>query len=109
MSPWQAVLHDGGLKSLAIRPVLISNHGLMLREAALSGEGIAFLPEWGVSESIKEGLLEEITLRDAQLTLSTAEEMSMYVLYHPEKAKLGKVRVLVDFLAGALRMPSHHV
>ena len=106
MSPWQAVEHDGGLRAVAIRPVLISNHGIMLREAALSGEGIAFLPEWGVAEAIQEGLLEEIRLSDAKLILSTTQEMSMYLLYHPEKARLGKVRVLVDFLAEALEMPS---
>jgi len=103
VAPWQALLHTGSLMTAPIKPILISNHGLMIRKAALSGEGIAFLPHWGVREALEQGELKEITLEEGKLVISAGPEMSMYLLYHPEKARLGKVRVLVDFLHEALQ------
>ena len=66
--------------------------------AAIAGEGLAFLPEWGVSDALESGTLEAITLSDGRLVLSAGPEMSMYLLYSPQKARLGKVRAVVDHL-----------
>ncbi|MCO4762262.1 MAG: hypothetical protein KC502_12200 [Myxococcales bacterium] len=84
---------------------LITNHGQLMLQSTLAGEGLAFLPMWGVSEALGEGTLEEITLDDARLVASTGPEMSLFMLFHPKKARLGKVRAMVDFLRGALAEP----
>ena len=61
---------------------------------------MAFLPSWGVSQELAQGS-SEIVLEDAMFATVSAHS-HMYMLYHPEKARLGKVRALVDFLAEAL-------
>ena len=72
-------------------------------DAVIAGQGLAFLPDWGVADAIAAGEVEEGVLEDAELTVSTGRDMAMYLLFHPEKARLGKVRALVDFLVDALR------
>ena len=105
VAPWLAVRPTGDVVTVPRNVVLITNHGLLMLRAALAGEGLAFLPLWGVSEAIAEGTLEEVTLQDARLVVSTGAEMSLFLLYHPKKARLGKVRAMVDFLMDALGEP----
>ena len=100
--PWIALRSTGEVVTVPRHVVLITNHGFQLRRAALMGEGLAFLPSWGISEQLAEGSLEEISLEDARLVPSTGPEMSLFLLYDPAKARLGKVRALVDFLVEAL-------
>ena len=100
--PWPAMRSDGELLMIERRPVLISNHGLMILDAAIAGEGIAYLPVWGVSDALADGRLEEIVLGDAQVGRVGAGAMDMLMLYQPNKARLGKVRALVDFLEAEL-------
>ena len=70
-----------------------------------AGEGIAFLPRWGISQSIADGKLKEITLDDARISFSTGPESSIFLLYDPSRARLGKIRSTVDFLREALSDP----
>ncbi len=100
--PWIAARPTGEVVTVPRQVVLITNHGLQLRRAALRGEGLAFLPRWGISEELAEGSLEQIELDDARLVASTGAEMSLFLLYDPAKARLGKVRAMVDFLMEAL-------
>lgn len=100
--PWIATSPTGEVVTVPRQVTLITNHGFQLRRAALMGEGLAFLPRWGVSEELAEGSLEEISLKDARLIASTGPEMSLFLLYDPAKARLGKVRAMVDFLIEAL-------
>ena len=85
------------------RPALISNQGMLLLEAALAGEGLALLPNWSVQSFIEEGALEEITFQDAEMVHSAAPATSLYLAYQPEKARLGKIRAITDFLISSLR------
>ena len=100
--PWKAALHAGGVITVRRRPVLIANDGLLLLDAALAGEGIAFLPEWGVKSELEAGRLVRLELNDGKLIAPGGQERSMYLLYAPEKARLGKIRALVDFLVKEL-------
>ena len=46
--------------------------------------------------------LADFTLEDARLVSSAGPEVSLFLLYDPRKARLGKVRAMVDFLMGEL-------
>ena len=100
--PWIAKRPDGATLTVERKLSLISNHGLFLFEAALAGEGLAFLPKWGVSEALSEGRLTEVHLEDASLVKTSGAAQHIYMLFHPSKARLGKVRVMVEFLSQAL-------
>lgn len=105
VAPWLALRPSGEVVAVPRKLVLITNHGLLTLQAALAGEGLAFLPLWGVSDALAKGTLEEVRVDDARLVASTGQEMSLYMLYHPTKARLAKVRAMVDFLAEALAEP----
>jgi len=100
--PWVGIRADGQVVTVPRTPVLVANHGVLILSACMAGEGLAFLPHWGVVQGLEAGTLEEVTLDDARLVASTGAEMSLYMLYDARKARLGKVRALVDFLTAEL-------
>lgn len=102
VSPWLAVRPTGEAVTIPRNLALITNHGRLMLQATLAGEGLALMPLWGVSEALADGTLVEVTLDDARLVVSTGPEMSLFLLYDPQKARLGKVRTMVDFLEEAL-------
>lgn len=102
---WLALRTNGELVTVPRTVGFATNHGMLMLKSAIAGEGLAFLPEWGVSKAISEGALEMITLTDGRLVTSSGPEMSMFLLYSPQKARLGKVRAMVDFLTEALQDP----
>lgn len=88
---WQ-LTQDGKTLSVPINSRLCSNNGDALRDAALSGQGIAKLPTFLVGEDIRAGRLQVI-LPDYPPT-----ELGIYALYAPNKYLAAKTRVLIDFL-----------
>ncbi len=96
------VLQDGVLKPIGLNPSYITNHGQSLLNSILAGHGIAFLPSWGVAKDIETGRLIELVLEDGPLTVSGNARMGLYLLYHPPKFRLQKIRVAVDFLVEEL-------
>jgi DNA-binding transcriptional LysR family regulator len=102
VAPWLCLRDGGEAVPVPRRPVLVTNNGLLLLQAALEGEGMALLPDWGVVQGLSEGKLEEVSLEDGRVAVGTGPEMSLYLLYDPQKARLGKVRALVDFLVEEL-------
>ena len=102
VKPWFLQKHSGEVITVKRRPRFVTNHGMLLLRAALAGDGLAFLPRWGVINDLERGALEEVLVEDGRFTISPGLEMSMYLLYEPRKARLGKVRALVDFLIEAL-------
>ena len=96
--PWLARGPGGQQREIPSRPSLITNHGIMLRDAALAGEGLAFLPTWGITDALVTGALEVVDVEDAELSCVRGPEADMFLLYDPRRARLGRVRALVDFL-----------
>ncbi len=94
---WQA-LQEGKWAELNIKPAFISTHGQSLLDAALNGQGIALFPEWAVSEYLVSKQLQEVKLEGVHLSLTRDEVNTMFLLYHPPKFRLQKVRVVIDFL-----------
>ncbi len=104
---WLAICPSGETVTIPRNLKFITNYGLEILTAVQNGEGLAFLPRWALTQALTEKSLEEITLEDARLDFSTGPEMSVYLLYDPNKARLGKIRTTVDFLRNALSEPSN--
>lgn len=98
---WLA-LRDGVWKAIELQPKYISNHGQSLLDSVLSGRGLALLPNWGVAKAIKKGQIVELELEDGPLSVSGNASTGLYLLYHPPKFRLQKIRVTVDFLVEEL-------
>lgn len=91
-------------KDIELSPKYVSNHGQSLLESVVSGQGIALLPSWGVAKEISTGQLQEIELKDGRLSTSGNLKMNVYLLYHPPKFQLKKIRLTVDFLYRELNL-----
>jgi DNA-binding transcriptional LysR family regulator len=99
---WLA-LRDGVWKAIELNPKYVSNHGQSLLDSVTAGRGIAVLPNWGVARDIENGRLQILDLEDGPLSVSGNAKSGVYLLYHPPKFRLQKIRVTVDFLVAELR------
>lgn len=89
-------------ESVNLQGTLKCNNSDILREAVLSGYGIALLPDWLVERDIHEGKLVQL-LTDWRAEANDAEEDSaIYAIYHPSRRNTKKVKVFVDFLIAHL-------
>jgi DNA-binding transcriptional LysR family regulator len=97
------VLRDGVWKAIDLTPKYVSNSGQSLLDRVTAGRGIAFLPRWGVARDIENGRLQILNLEDGPLSVSGNTKSGIYLLYHPPKFRLQKIKVTVDFLVAELR------
>jgi DNA-binding transcriptional LysR family regulator len=94
---WQ-ILKDKTWKTIDLAPKFVSNHGPSLMESVVEGRGFALLPSWAVAAELAEGRLQAIDLEDGPLSTSGDTKMAMYLLYHPPKFRLQKIKVTAEFL-----------
>ncbi len=85
---------DGASQSIHVAGSYRVNNGLALREAALAGLGIVFLPTFYVGDDLAEGRLQAVLLD------RTAVELSICAVYPQRRHLPPKVRAFVDFMAG---------
>ncbi|HEX7891804.1 MAG TPA: LysR family transcriptional regulator [Ramlibacter sp.] len=93
-------LQGDQVHELHITGTLHSNNGEVLRRAALSGLGLALLADWSVREDIQAGRLVRL-LPEYRLSGSSFDN-GVYALFRHTQMLPKRVRVFVDFLAGAL-------
>lgn len=74
----------------------------------LAGRGLALLPNWSEADDVKAGRLVVLELDDGPLATRGNASIGIYLLYHPPKFRLQKIRVAVDFLVAELGV-SHGV
>lgn len=98
------VRHEDGWQALNLNPKFVSNYGRSILDNVLAGRGLALLPNWGVAQDIKAGRLSVIELDDGPLSTRGTNGQGMYLLYHPPKYRLQKIRVAVDFLVAELKV-----
>ena len=67
------------------------------------GRGLALLPNWAVAAELADGRLQAIDLEDGPLSTSGDTKMAMYLLYHPPKFRLQKIKVTAEFLISELK------
>ncbi|WP_287109813.1 LysR family transcriptional regulator [Methylobacillus sp.] len=82
----------GELLKLQVHPVLRSNHGEVMCEAAIAGLGIVGLPEFYVRKALETGALVQV------LQEYTADIGAVYALYPPHRQASLMVRSFADFL-----------
>jgi len=87
---------SGEAIAMPIRGVLDCNHGGALRQAALAGLGIAFLPRFYVHDALERG--ELVTL----LETYCKTERGIHAVYPAAREQLPKTRACVEFLAREL-------
>lgn len=87
---------DGARHAVAFGGRLRVDHGLAAREAFVAGRGIGPTHHWLVADHLAAGRLEEV-LPEYRLP---AVPLSLLIV--PERAEIGRVRLLVDFLAAAV-------
>lgn len=88
---WTLVGADGE-HTIAVKGVLCSNNGEVLRDAAVQGLGITLLPKFIVGQELQRGRLQ-IVLPDYH-----PSELSISVIYPVNRHLSTKIRLLVDFL-----------
>jgi DNA-binding transcriptional LysR family regulator len=76
---------------------LTVDHGLAAREAVVQGRGIAACHVWLVDDLLKEGTVERV-LPDLAL-----ESVPLSILFVPARARIARVRLVIDTLAAFLR------
>ncbi|HKN28577.1 MAG TPA: substrate binding domain-containing protein [Roseiarcus sp.] len=86
------IFRDGEAINVPIDSVLCSNSGDVLREAARSGRGVAFLPTFLVGRDIESGGLQTVLDRFPQ------QPLGVHALYASNRYLAAKTRAFVDFL-----------
>ncbi|HAF01756.1 MAG TPA: LysR family transcriptional regulator [Methylophilaceae bacterium] len=86
-----------GIPNMQLAPVLKSNDNNLIRHAALSGMGLALLPEWLISEDLTTKKLMAVQQNRPIF------EMQLYAVYTSRKYMPLKLRTLIDFLAEHLK------
>jgi DNA-binding transcriptional LysR family regulator len=84
---------DGDPIAVPVTSRLCSNNGDVLRDAALSGNGIANLPTFLVGPDIAAGRLK-VVLGDWP-----PAPLGIYALYAPNRYLAAKTRVFIDFIS----------
>ena len=105
--PWLFRHPTGDVSPVPRKPIMFTNHGMHLLQMACAGEGLTMLPRWGITEELAGGRLVEVRVDGGEFMKLPGPETSVYLLYDPRKARLGKVRALVDFLADELTDELH--
>lgn len=95
---WQFFDTDNQPSSVQLRGKLFANNGEVLKAAAISGLGIAYLPDFEISEALASGQL--VTLLPAY----TAPALTVYALYPSRQFLPEKTRALVEFLIHELQV-----
>ena len=93
---WILVGEDGAEEAVAHEPRLSSSEFSLLRQAALDGSGIAFLPEYACREPLIDGRLERVLPAWAGL------EAILHVVFTSRRGLLPGVRAVIDFAAEVL-------
>jgi DNA-binding transcriptional LysR family regulator len=83
--------------AVSFSPRLVCNDVLLLREAVLSGLGIANLPAFLCKQDLAEGRLIEI------LPGWRTEDVTFYAVFPDPKTLPARVRALIDFMVERLR------
>lgn len=82
-----------GVPNMQLETILKTNDNNLIRHAALSGMGLAMLPEWLISEDLAAKKLMVMQ------QMRPIFEMQLYAVYTSRKYMPLKLRTLIDFLA----------
>ncbi|MGY2046670.1 LysR substrate-binding domain-containing protein [Methylobacterium sp. JK268] len=89
----------GEVRRIPIRGHLAANNGLVLREAALAGQGIAILPDFVCAAYLAAGQLE-VVLPDWRVP-----DIHVFAMVPSVRQHAPKLQAFIDFLAERLHAP----
>jgi DNA-binding transcriptional LysR family regulator len=93
---WILVSESGAEEVVAHEPRLSSNEFALLRQAAIDGAGIAFLPEYACRGPLIDGRLERV------LPAWGGREAILHLVFTSRRGLLPGVRAVIDFAAEVL-------
>lgn len=96
---WRFDDGSGGVEIVSVAGPLTANNGDVLREAALAGACVAWLPDFLVGADVKAGRLET-ALEDRRM-----DEAGIHVIYPQTRHVTAKLRALVDLLVERFARP----
>jgi DNA-binding transcriptional LysR family regulator len=94
------------LQEVGVDGHLRANDSEALRDAALSGLGIALLPTWLVGDDVRDGRLTSV-LAAWEWFIASGPERAIWVVYPPKKVVAPKVRCFVEFLVDRFGRPPY--
>lgn len=94
--PWRDTWRLGN-ETVAIRPVLLTDHAETLRAAAIAGVGLAAIPDWAVADALASGALQRV------LPACETPESGIFAVYPTNRLMVPKVRAFADHVAAMLR------
>lgn len=93
---------DDQWHTASITHTAISNNGKWLGEKAVRGEGIMMAPSWALSDYIRRGELQQLTIKP-ELKVTQNTSLAVYLLYQKQRYLVPKVKVAVDFLIARVK------
>jgi DNA-binding transcriptional LysR family regulator len=88
------------VEEIAVNSVLQANNGELLRQAALSGMGVAMLADWLVRADLREGRL--VRVLESYDVNPGAMDVALYALYQANRRGSQKIRAFVELLSSHL-------
>lgn len=95
--PWAVSGPDGTVRAFVIQPRHTISHGEALRDATVSGLGVAYLSTWLAADDLRSGRLEVVQIA------TPVEDVPITTLWPRSRDLAPKVRVVVDALVEAFR------
>jgi DNA-binding transcriptional LysR family regulator len=93
---WTLVDESGAEEFVVHEPRLSSGEFAVLRQAAIEGVGVAFLPEYACRDPLRDGRLERV------LPAWGGREAILHLVFTSRRGLLPGVRAVIDFLAELL-------
>ena len=97
--PWTLRAPDGSHVVIEGRGRCRFDSGESVRDAAIAGMGIAFLPDFVAEDDVRNGRLHAV------LTSCTTDDVAVLAVYPDRKHLSARVRVFIDMLATHLGTP----
>src|SRR5262249_21029645 len=92
IAPWRLALPAGGIRAIAPPGRLLLDNLEAVLDAALAGQGLAYLPTWLAEESAKRRQLEMV------LPACAVDDIAVHALWAITRHPAPKVRVVVEEL-----------
>ncbi|MFZ4405256.1 MAG: LysR family transcriptional regulator [Pseudobdellovibrionaceae bacterium] len=93
------LIYGTSIETIKVEPRVLSNNYWVLRNAAISGLGAAFMPSFLASDAIKNKNLQQI------LPNWRSEEIPVHAIYPSQKFLSTKVRTFIDFIKDRIKIP----
>ncbi|MEO1987245.1 MAG: LysR family transcriptional regulator [Martelella sp.] len=98
---WRFLDCGGNLTEVPVDGSLLTNSGPALKIAAISGLGLALMPEWSIANELRDGRLVRL-LPEQRISFASFVN-GVYAVYSPSRHLPVKARVFIDYLAEVFR------